>query len=58
MMWTHKLAKGDDTVGGTGKGKEAGSGGGGRRISEYNGRHIAVMSPETALHKAKRCDGI
>ena len=48
MEWTHKPAKGNDPVAETGKGKEAGSGGG-RRISEYHGRHITVMSPETAL---------
>ena len=48
MNRTHKPAKGKDAVAETGKGKEAGSGGG-RRISEYHGRHIMVMSPETAL---------
>lgn len=48
MKWTHKPAKGNETIAEMGKG-EAVDGGSGRRINEYHGRHNSVKSPETAL---------
>lgn len=47
MKWTHKPAKGNETITETGKG-EAMEGGSGRRIIEYHGHH-SVMSPETTV---------